>query len=108
MIADVLIVADQADLNVYKTANQDDVKDGAKVGCCGPGSGEKSSCGSSGDGAGWDVDFNEWAGKYLFLDHCGASEAYIHIRFVQDIRYQARRWECFCRLDDNIKFVRIF
>ena len=74
-MADILIVADQSDLNVYKSADKDDVNSGTKVGCCGPGSAKKSSCSSGGDGmvgekedGKWkDVDYNEWAGEHLFM-----------------------------------------
>ena len=75
MTADILIVADQSDLNVYKSADKDDMNGGAKVGCCGPGSAKKSSCCSGGDGMVGekedgkeiDVDFNEWAGKHAII-----------------------------------------
>ena len=74
-MADILIVADQSDLNVYKSADEDDVNGAAKVGCCGPGSAKKSSCGNGGggivaekeDGEFKDVDYNEWAGEHSFL-----------------------------------------
>ena len=66
MVADVLIVPDQSDLNVYKSADKDDMKNGAKAGCCGPGSAKNSPCYSAGDAVGKDVDFNEWAGKHSF------------------------------------------
>ena len=95
LIVDILIVADQSDLNVYQSANKDDMKNSTKAGCCGPNSAGKSPCSSSDDMVGqngkWrDVDFNEWAGEYSFVQKCGASEAYICIRLIQDIRYQAR------------------
>ena len=68
MVADILIVADQSDLNVYKSADKDDMENGAKAGCCGPGSAKKSPCYSSDDAVGKDVDFNEWAGKHSFWE----------------------------------------
>ena len=80
MIADILIVADQNDLNVYKTANKDGMKNSTEAGCCGPGSEEKSPCysGVVGEDGKWrDIDFNEWAGEHSFVKKCGASEAYI-------------------------------
>lgn len=82
IIADTLIVADQSDLNVYKTANKDDKKSSVGAGCCGPGSKEKSPCYSSddtvrGDGKWRDVNFNEWAGEYSSVRKCGATEAHI-------------------------------
>ena len=67
--ADVLIVPDRSDLNVYKTAS----KDGGEVGCCGP----KSSSDNTTSGCGnqkkrevvsadlKDIDLNEWAGKFF-------------------------------------------
>ena len=75
MTADILIVTDQSDLNVYKSADKDDVNGGTKVGCCGPGSAKKPSCCGVGDGMAGekedgkeiDVDFNEWAGEHLFV-----------------------------------------
>ena len=74
-MADILIVADQSDLNIYKSADKDDMDSGTKVGCCGPGSAKKSPCCSGGDGmvgeeedGKWkDVDFNEWAGEHSFI-----------------------------------------
>ena len=75
-MADILIVADQSDLNVYKSADKDDVDSVSKVGCCGPGSAKKSTCCSGGgggmvgekeDGKWKDVDFNEWAGEHSFI-----------------------------------------
>ena len=71
-MADILIVADQSDLNVYKSADEDDMNNATKVGCCGPGSAKKSPCCSGDDaiveekedGKWKDVDFNEWAGKH--------------------------------------------
>ena len=61
--ADILLVADNSDLNVYKTAD----KDGKQVGCCGPASQGKSSCSGSNtsttNGLPEDIDLNEWAGK---------------------------------------------
>ncbi|KAG8527772.1 uncharacterized protein KY384_007926 [Bacidia gigantensis] len=66
---DVLIVPDQSDLNVYKTASKDDPGASKETGCCGSGCGGNVSL--SGDeksvveDAKWaDVDFNEWAGSY--------------------------------------------
>ena len=112
MIADILIVADQSDLNVYKITSKDDMKNSTGAGCCGTGSEEKSSCYSGDDAVGEDgkwsnVDFNEWAGKHSFVKKRGASEAYIRVRLIQDIRYQAVRREYLCRLDDVVKFIRI-
>lgn len=63
MTADILIVADQSDLNVYKSADKDNMKNGAKAGCCGSGSAKKSPCYSGDNAVGKDVNFNEWAGK---------------------------------------------
>ena len=73
---DILIVADQSDLNVYKSADKDDVNGGTKVGCCGPVSAKKSTCCGGGGGVVGekedgkledDVDFNEWAGEHSFI-----------------------------------------
>ena len=47
-MADILIVADQSDLNVYKSADKDDMNSSTKVGCCGPGNAKKSPCCSGG------------------------------------------------------------
>ncbi|KAL8816663.1 MAG: hypothetical protein Q9191_008292, partial [Dirinaria sp. TL-2023a] len=64
---DILIIADQSDLNVYKTANKDDTKNSTRPGCCGGGNEDKSPCCGSvdavvkDDGKWRDVDFNEWA-----------------------------------------------
>ena len=65
MLLDTLIVSDNSDLNVYKTA---DTAGSAGLGCCGPTESTKtSSCGGSKstkqktDVA--DLDLNEWAGK---------------------------------------------
>lgn len=74
-IADILIVADRSDLNVYKTAKKDDKRNTADAGCCGAGSEGKPSCYSSDDVSGedgkWgDVDFNEWAGEHSFVKKC--------------------------------------
>lgn len=67
MTADILIVADQSDLNVYKSADKDDMENGAKAGCCGSGSAKKSPCYSGDNAVGKDVNFNEWAGKQSFV-----------------------------------------
>ena len=74
-MADILIVADQSDLNVYKSADKDDKNGGTNIGCCGPVSAKKSSCCSGGggnveekeDGEWKDVDFNEWAGEHFSI-----------------------------------------
>ncbi|KAL8943426.1 MAG: hypothetical protein Q9216_001064 [Gyalolechia sp. 2 TL-2023] len=60
-----LIVADNSDLNVYKTAS----KDNEVLGCCGPASKSASShCGSKDEEKKIekqkDVDLNEWAGSF--------------------------------------------
>ena len=102
MVADILIVADQSDLNVYKSADKDDMKNGAKAACCGPGSAKKSPCYSADDAVGKDVNFNEWAGKHSFGESMRRGhDAYICIRLVQDIRHQTGRRECLSsRLDE--------
>ena len=75
MGADVMIVGDQSDLNVYKTAGED----GGEVGCCGPAKKKEEALGCGGGGAETnetngkleDVNLNEWAGEYFsvfFLD----------------------------------------
>ena len=69
MNADVLIVPDHSDLNVYRTASKDS---NAEVGCCGPaGKAKSSGCGTKDvveDAQLADVDLNEWAGMwFLFL-----------------------------------------
>ncbi len=61
-----MIVGDNSDLNVYKTAGVD----GTEAGCCGPVSAEKPSCcgGKKSDDGGElfkDLDLNQWAGKLL-------------------------------------------
>ena len=61
---DILIIGDQSNLNVYKTASEDN----SAVGCCGPSEQGKSSCQNGGDavrleGSLKDVDLNEWAGE---------------------------------------------
>ena len=62
---DTMIIPDDSDLNVYKTAN----KDGAEAGCCGPSSSGKSSCSSKKAPANKaasveNADLNEWAGSF--------------------------------------------
>ncbi|KAL9597363.1 MAG: hypothetical protein Q9219_005172 [cf. Caloplaca sp. 3 TL-2023] len=62
---DIVIAADQSDLNIYKTAS----KDNAVLGCCGPASKSASSCGSHKETESRkekqkDIDLNEWAGSY--------------------------------------------
>ena len=96
--ADIVIVADKSDLNVYKTASEN----GTEVGCCGPASQGKSSCNGDSNAIDMgkelgDVDLNEWAGKHLLHHqmHC------IDVMFVQaHIKYtpsnqrieKIRRW----------------
>ncbi|KAL9029930.1 MAG: hypothetical protein Q9196_001878 [Gyalolechia fulgens] len=62
---DTLIVPDNSDLNVYKTAS----KDNEVLGCCGPASKSASSCcGTKDEGKKVekqkDIDLNEWAGSF--------------------------------------------
>ncbi|KAL8948588.1 MAG: hypothetical protein Q9222_005239 [Ikaeria aurantiellina] len=69
---DVLLVPDNSDLNIYKTADQGF----NEAGCCGPASTAKSSCCGSGttkpmDGQPSDTDLNEWAGSYKHTDAAG-------------------------------------
>lgn len=64
MTVDTLIVADNSDLNVYKTASEAN----EVLGCCGPASKSASSCCGSKDEEKKvekqkDIDLNEWAGK---------------------------------------------
>lgn len=64
---DILIIPDESDLNVYKTA----AKDNSGVGCCGS-SESKSSSGCSGrgevkKGEASDIDLNEWAGTQCII-----------------------------------------
>ena len=59
-----MIVGDNSDLNVYKTASVD----GTEAGCCGPVSAKTPSCcgGKKADGGDEllrDLDLNQWAGK---------------------------------------------
>lgn len=74
LVLDILITADNTDLNVYKTA-AGGATDSPVVGCCGPASKQgKSSCGGGGSGSSnsktmgveaakaQDIDLNEWAG----------------------------------------------
>lgn len=61
-----MIVGDNSDLNVYKTAGVD----GSEAGCCGPVSTKKPSCcggkkSDEGDELLRDLDLNQWAGKQL-------------------------------------------
>ena len=61
-----MIVGDNSDLNVYKTAGVD----GTEAGCCGPVSAKKQSCcggkkSDEGDELLRDLDLNQWAGKLL-------------------------------------------
>lgn len=65
-VVDIMIVGDNSDLNVYKTAGVD----GTEAGCCGPVSTKKPSCcgGKKTDGEDEllkDLDLNQWAGKPL-------------------------------------------
>ncbi|KAL9005925.1 MAG: hypothetical protein Q9188_001339 [Gyalolechia gomerana] len=62
---DTLIVADNSDLNVYKTASEAN----EVLGCCGPASKSASSCCGSKDEEKKvekqkDIDLNEWAGSF--------------------------------------------
>lgn len=77
------------------------MKNGAKAGCCGSGSAKRSPCYSGDNAVAKDVNFNEWAGKQSFVKIRGASDAYICIRLVQDIRHQARQRKCLCGLGDT-------
>ena len=87
-MVDILIVADQSDLNVYKSTDKDDENGGTKVGCCGPVSAEKSPCCSGGggdvgvkeDGEWKDVDFNKWAGEHSFI--CPEFAAKVKLTFA--------------------------
>ena len=61
---DILIVADQSDLNVHKTASQGSTG----IGCCGSTGQGKPSCSGNNDAVKMDgkldkVDLNEWAGE---------------------------------------------
>ena len=60
MTADVLIVADQSDLNIYKTAS----KEKTALGCCSPES-KASGCNAAvkRSSKSENIDLNEWAGK---------------------------------------------
>lgn len=58
-IADILIIADESDLNVYKTASKEDIG----VGCCSGGKGSSGGCGVKRKVDTKDLDLNEWAGK---------------------------------------------
>ncbi|KAL8712734.1 MAG: hypothetical protein Q9220_002942 [cf. Caloplaca sp. 1 TL-2023] len=62
---DVLLVPDNSDLNIYKTADQGS----NEAGCCGPASKAKITCCGSNDTKRTDepppdLDLNEWAGKF--------------------------------------------
>lgn len=64
MSLDALIVADNSDLNVYKTSS----KDNEVLGCCGPASKSASSCSASKNEEKEvekqkDINLNQWAGK---------------------------------------------
>ena len=76
-VADVMIVGDQSDLNVYKTASTD----GEEVGCCGPASKKATSCSDGSTSGGRDdelkdLDLNEWAGEFLIVDPGRVVEEY--------------------------------
>ena len=72
MTADVLIVADQSDLNIYKTAS----KEKTALGCCSPES-KVSGCNAAvkRSSKSENIDLNEWAGKrsrFSFQTYLGA------------------------------------
>ena len=72
MLLDILIVADQSDLNVYRTANKDGMENSTGAGCCGNANEEVSSAFGTNDSGEKDgelanIDFNEWAGKLSTL-----------------------------------------
>ncbi|KAI4191096.1 MAG: hypothetical protein L6R41_000317 [Letrouitia leprolyta] len=65
MSLDALIVADNSDLNVYKTSS----KDNEVLGCCGPASKSASSCSASKNEEKEvekqkDINLNQWAGSF--------------------------------------------
>lgn len=85
-VADITIVGDNSDLNVYKTAGVD----GTDAGCCGPVSANKSSCcggkeTDGGDELSRDLDLNHWAGKLLPIPRRWKDGSLLSDRLFQSI-----------------------